>query len=55
MVTQVKPVALSDYAGLKPAWCPGCGDFGILNAVKKALVELNIKPHQVLMVSASLY
>jgi len=51
MVTQVKPVALSDYAGLKPAWCPGCGDFGILNAVKKALVELNIKPHQVLMVS----
>ena len=41
----------SDYAGLSPAWCPGCGNFGILSAVKKALVELNIKPHQVLMVS----
>ena len=44
-------VTLSDYKGLQPAWCPGCGDFGILNAVNKALVELDIKPHQVLMVS----
>ena len=35
----------------KPAWCPGCGDFGILNAVKKALVELNKAPHQVALVS----
>jgi 2-oxoglutarate ferredoxin oxidoreductase subunit beta len=51
METQVKQVVLSDYAGLKPAWCPGCGDFGILNAVKKALVELDIEPYQVLMVS----
>jgi 2-oxoglutarate ferredoxin oxidoreductase subunit beta len=51
METHVKQVVLSDYAGLKPAWCPGCGDFGILNAVKKALVELNIEPHRVLMVS----
>lgn len=35
----------------KPAWCPGCGDFGILNAVKKALVELGKAPHQVALVS----
>jgi 2-oxoglutarate ferredoxin oxidoreductase subunit beta len=42
---------MKDYAGLKPAWCPGCGNFGILQAVNKALVELNLKPHQVLMVS----
>jgi 2-oxoglutarate/2-oxoacid ferredoxin oxidoreductase subunit beta len=33
------------------AWCPGCGNFGILKAVKKALVELNLEPHRVLMVS----
>ncbi len=44
-------VTIADYAGLASAWCPGCGNFGILNAVKKALVELGIKPHQVLMVS----
>lgn len=40
-----------DYTGLKPTWCPGCGNFGILTAVNKALVELKIEPHQVLMVS----
>ncbi|MFH1032634.1 MAG: 2-oxoacid:ferredoxin oxidoreductase subunit beta [Chloroflexota bacterium] len=44
-------VALSDYAGLKPAWCPGCGNFGIMRALSKALVELGLKPHQVLLVS----
>ena len=44
-------VTMTDYAGSTPAWCPGCGNFGILNAVKKAMVELNIEPHQVLIVS----
>jgi 2-oxoglutarate ferredoxin oxidoreductase subunit beta len=44
-------VTVSDYAGLKPAWCPGCGNFGILRALNKALVELRIEPHQVLLVS----
>ena len=42
---------MTDYDGLTPAWCPGCGNFGILTAVKKALVELEIEPYQVLMVS----
>lgn len=44
-------VALSDYTGLTPAWCPGCGNFGILKALNRALVELEIEPHQVLFVS----
>lgn len=44
-------VTISDYAGLKPAWCPGCGNFGILRALNKALVGLGIEPHQVLLVS----
>jgi len=29
-------------------WCPGCGDFGILNAVHMALAELDIEPWRVL-------
>jgi 2-oxoglutarate/2-oxoacid ferredoxin oxidoreductase subunit beta len=33
------------------AWCPGCGNFGILKALKKALIELNLEPHKILMVS----
>jgi len=44
-------VTMSDYAGLKPAWCPGCGNFGILNALNRALIEMEIEPHQVLLVS----
>jgi 2-oxoglutarate ferredoxin oxidoreductase subunit beta len=28
-------------------WCPGCGDFGILTAVQRALAEFNALPHQV--------
>jgi len=32
-------------------WCPGCGDFGILNAVQMALFELKLEPHEVAIVS----
>lgn len=32
-------------------WCPGCGDFGILNAVQMALFELKLEPHNVAIVS----
>jgi 2-oxoglutarate ferredoxin oxidoreductase subunit beta len=28
-------------------WCPGCGDFGILNAVQMALAELGLPNHRV--------
>ncbi|MBN2099471.1 MAG: 2-oxoacid ferredoxin oxidoreductase [Dehalococcoidia bacterium] len=44
-------VNIADYAGGQPAWCPGCGNFAILNAMKKALVDLALEPHKVLMVS----
>ena len=40
-----------DYKGQKPAWCPGCGNFAILNTLKKALVDLNMEPHQFAIVS----
>jgi 2-oxoglutarate ferredoxin oxidoreductase subunit beta len=32
-------------------WCPGCPNYGILQAVKMALVELGKKPHEVCLVS----
>lgn len=44
-------VTVEDYAGEKTAWCPGCGNFGILTAMKQALVELELQPHQVLITS----
>jgi len=39
-----------DFAGReRPTWCRGCGNFGILNAIKMALAEQEIAPHQVVM------
>ena len=35
----------------KSTWCPGCGDFGILTAVKQALAMLEIYPHECIVVS----
>lgn len=32
-----------------PTWCPGCGNFGIWAALKKALLDLGLEPHRVLM------
>ncbi len=42
---------LEDYKGHIPAWCPGCGNFGILKSFKEAVVELGIEPHQMTIVS----
>ena len=33
------------------AWCQGCGNFGILNAVKKALEKLGRETHEIVFVS----
>lgn len=46
--------------GLKPSdfktdvfadWCPGCGDYGIMNGLQMAFAELGLEPHQIVMVS----
>ena len=42
---------LEDYKGQTPAWCPGCGNFGILKAFKDAVVDLGIEPYQFVIVS----
>lgn len=43
-------ITMEDYhSDVECAWCPGCGNFGILQAVKQTLVELELAPHQVLI------
>lgn len=44
-------VSIKDYGEYETAWCPGCGNFSILKAVKQALTALEIEPHHVLFVS----
>jgi len=42
---------LEIYQGIEPAWCPGCGNFGMLKAFKQALAELEIRPEELAVVS----
>lgn len=49
---EIKAPDLKLFAGgEKSTWCPGCGDFGILAAVKQALPGIGLFPHQVMLVS----
>src|SRR6058998_2480314 len=50
--TPPKQITMADVKGkVDPDWCPGCGDFGVLAAVQKALIELQIQPHNVVTIS----
>ena len=45
-------VALEDFHSDDPiAWCPGCGNFSILEALKNAFVELGKRPCDIVIVS----
>ncbi|WP_435066073.1 thiamine pyrophosphate-dependent enzyme [Halobaculum sp. EA56] len=35
----------------QPTWCPGCGDFGVLKALKGALPEVGRTPEETLLVT----
>ena len=36
---------------LKPIWCPGCGDFGVVTAITRALAAIGRPPHEIAFVS----
>lgn len=36
--------------GVTPTWCPGCGNHSLFLALKKALTELGIPPHETVVV-----
>lgn len=36
---------------LKPVWCPGCGDFGVVSSLYRALAETGSEPHETVVVS----
>ena len=43
--------ARSYKSGIKPVWCPGCGDFSVLSGLTKALAALQVPPEEVAVVS----
>jgi 2-oxoglutarate ferredoxin oxidoreductase subunit beta len=40
----------SEFQKFETAWCPGCGNFGILEALRQTLEDMDLKPHKVLLV-----
>lgn len=48
----VAKFSVKDFkADLKPVWCPGCGDFGVVASVYQALARLNLDPDNTVLVS----
>ena len=47
-----RPAAPKDYkSDIKPVWCPGCGDFAVLNALTKALAFLELPREEVALIT----
>jgi len=44
-------VSIEDYGVYETAWCPGCGNFSLLEGMKKGLVKAGLEPRNVLFVS----
>ena len=54
MATAVAPkkFTVKDFKPeVPPDWCPGCGDFGVLNALFQACAEIDLPPRDLLVVS----
>jgi 2-oxoglutarate ferredoxin oxidoreductase subunit beta len=47
MATEARPYK----SELKPIWCPGCGDYGVLQAIYRALAAIGRPPHEIAFVS----
>jgi 2-oxoglutarate ferredoxin oxidoreductase subunit beta len=50
-IREGKMVSIEDFGNYETAWCPGCGNFSILKAMKKALTISGLAPQDVLLVS----
>jgi 2-oxoglutarate ferredoxin oxidoreductase subunit beta len=35
---------------LKPIWCPGCGDYGVVSAITRALAASGRPPHEIAII-----
>lgn len=46
------PLAPKDYkSALKPIWCPGCGDYGVVQSIYRALSAIGRPPHEIAFIS----
>ncbi len=45
---------VNEYKLYEPSWCPGCGNYMIRTALKQALEELGLAPHEVVISSGGI-
>lgn len=51
-MTNLPTYAPKDFkSDLKPIWCPGCGDFGVVQAIYRALAAVGRPPHETAFIS----
>ena len=51
-MTSLPSFTAKDFkSDLKPIWCPGCGDFGVLQAMYRALAAIGRPPHEIAFIS----
>ena len=51
-MTSLPTFSVKDFkSDLKPIWCPGCGDFGVLQAMYRALASIGRPPHEIAFIS----
>jgi 2-oxoglutarate ferredoxin oxidoreductase subunit beta len=57
MMTNTEPISTCQFqagdfkSDLKPIWCPGCGDYGVVTAITRALAAIGRPPHEVAFIS----
>lgn len=52
MTTTAEVLKAKDYkSDLRPVWCPGCGDYGVLNGVQQAFASLQVSLYNTVCVS----
>lgn len=51
-VATAEALTIEDLKGeVEPDWCPGCGDFAVLQSLERAALSLGIHPHELVVVS----
>jgi 2-oxoglutarate ferredoxin oxidoreductase subunit beta len=49
--TVLNPMPKDYKSEVKPTWCPGCGDFGVLNATYRGMAGMKLSPDRTVVVS----
>ena len=48
-MAQAYDLTIKDFNAHEETWCPGCGDFGVNGALKRAIINLELRPEQIVL------